>query len=124
MSMAFASSAGGNLSTQAMHSSGMQLVYLPPRRIESSIYEFQHSIRPTNRSTSMDRKLHLLETFLAKDDRGVAYKICGYEHLVQTPSPAASPDHWEPTGVAEYKLTSGEHVEPESDDLFRVAATG
>jgi hypothetical protein len=72
----------------------------------------------------MERKLHLLETFFAKDNRGVAYKICGYEHLVQAPSPPVFQQQWEPAGVVEYKLTSGEHVEPESDDMFRVSTTG
>lgn len=71
----------------------------------------------------MDRKLHLLETFVARDDQGASYKVFGYEHLVQAP---VSPwfQQWEPTGVAEYKLASGEHLEPESDGMLRVAASG
>ena len=72
----------------------------------------------------MDRKLHLLETFVAQDEHGVHYKVCGYEHLVQPPSSPDLPQHWEPTGVAEYKLAGGGHVDLQSDGQLRVAATG
>ena len=72
----------------------------------------------------MDRKLHLLETFVAQDDQGASYKIFGYEHLVQPPSSPELPQHWEPTGVAEYKLAGGEHVDLESDGTLRIAKTG
>ena len=65
----------------------------------------------------MDRKLHLLETFVAQDDQGASYKVFGYEHLVQAPVAAESQQQWESTGVAEYKLASGEHLELESDGI-------
>ena len=71
----------------------------------------------------MDRKLHLLETFVAQDDQDASYKVCGYEHLVQA-SVSAELQQWEPTGVAEYKLASGEHLELELDGRLLVAASG
>lgn len=72
----------------------------------------------------MDRKLHLLESFVAQDDQGVSYKVFGYEHLVQAPVSSGFQQHWEPTGIAEYKLASGEHLEPERDGMLWVAASG
>ena len=45
----------------------------------------------------MDRKLHLLETFVAQDEHGAPYKVFGYEHLVKMPSAPELPQHWEPT---------------------------
>ncbi|NRF71281.1 hypothetical protein HLB44_30250 [Aquincola sp. S2] len=71
----------------------------------------------------MDRKLHLLEAFVAQDDQGASYKVFGYEHLVHAPISAGF-QQWEPTGVAEYKLASGEHLELEHDGVLRVAASG
>lgn len=72
----------------------------------------------------MDRKLQLLETFVAHDDQGAPYKIFGYEHLVQVPLSGASQPQWEPTGLAEYKLAGGEHVDLERDGMLRVATSG
>ncbi len=72
----------------------------------------------------MDRKLHLLETFVAQDERGASYKIFGYEHLVKVPAAPEFPQQWEPTGIAEYKLAGGEHVDQERDGTLRIAKTG
>jgi len=72
----------------------------------------------------MDRRLHLLETFVAQDDQGAPYKVLGYEHLVQTPISAEFQQQWEPTGMAEYKLASGEHLDLERDGALRVRASG
>ena len=72
----------------------------------------------------MDRKLHLLETFVAQDDQGASYKIFGYEHLVQAHASPEFQQQWEPTGIAEYKLAGGGHVDLESDGVLRIAATG
>jgi len=33
-------------------------------------------------------------------------------------------DHWEPTGLSEYRLASGERVNVAPDGAMRVAATG
>jgi hypothetical protein len=72
----------------------------------------------------MDRKLHLLETFVAQDEHGASYKVFGYEHLVKMPSAPEFPQHWEPTGIAEYKLADGEHVDLQRDGTLRIAKTG
>ena len=72
----------------------------------------------------MDRKLHLLETFVAQDEQGTPYKIFGYEHLVQALLSPEFQQQWEPTGVAEYKLAGGEHVDLESGGMLRVTTTG
>lgn len=71
----------------------------------------------------MDRKLHLLETFVALDDKGAPYKIFGYEHLVRPPL-APEFQSWEPTGVVEYKLAGGEHVDVQSDGMLLVTSRG
>jgi hypothetical protein len=72
----------------------------------------------------MDMKLHLLETFAADGNDGVTYKVHGYERLVRDDSLADGQDHWEPTGVAEYRLASGELVDMQGDGSMRVVATG
>jgi hypothetical protein len=56
----------------------------------------------------MDRKLHLLDTFSAKGADGRVYKVKAYEQLARDPSVADGQDRWEPTGVAELHLDSGE----------------
>lgn len=56
----------------------------------------------------MDKKLHLLETLRLRGDDGKTYVVHGYEHLARLDG--APDDQWEPTGVAEYKLASGEPV--------------
>ena len=69
----------------------------------------------------MDIRLHLLESFEAKGSDGQPYKVCGYERLALVPGSA---DQWEPTGVAEYRLADGRHVEVGKDDVMRLAASG
>ena len=72
----------------------------------------------------MERHLHLLETFVARDDQGREHKICGYEHLALSPASPAWPPQWEPTGIVEYKLEKGGTVVPEGQGGWRVAASG
>ncbi|AKJ32006.1 hypothetical protein [Caldimonas brevitalea] len=72
----------------------------------------------------MDKKLHLLETFTAEGSDGAQYKVLGYEHLVRDPSLADGNEHWEPTGEAEYKLATGEHVDLLPDGAMRVPMRG
>jgi hypothetical protein len=69
----------------------------------------------------MDIRLHLLESFAAKGSDGQHYKVCGYERLSLVPGSA---DQWEPTGVAEYRLEDGRHVEVGKDDVMRLAESG
>lgn len=69
----------------------------------------------------MDIRLHQLESFAAKGSDGQEYKVCGYERLSLVPGSA---DQWEPTGVAEYRLEDGRHVEVGKDDVMRVPGSG
>ena len=68
----------------------------------------------------MDRKLHLLESFDARGQDGKTYRVFGYEHMVRDESVAAAIEHWEPTGLAEYRLADGRRVEVENDGSVRI----
>ncbi|HWP18787.1 MAG TPA: hypothetical protein VNO84_06645 [Burkholderiaceae bacterium] len=72
----------------------------------------------------MDRKLHLLESFVARGSDGQTYKVCGYEHLARDLSLPAAMDRWEPTGIAEYRLEDGRLVEALPDGSMRIARSG
>ena len=69
----------------------------------------------------METRLHLLESFMARGSDGGTYKVCGYERLALVPGSA---DQWEPTGVAEYRLEDGRHVEVGNDDVMRLSGAG
>ncbi|GAB3757565.1 hypothetical protein GCM10028796_01890 [Ramlibacter monticola] len=69
----------------------------------------------------MEIRLHLLESFAATGSDGCRYKVCAYERLGLVPGSA---DQWEPTGVAEYRLEDGRHVEVSKDDAMRLAGSG
>jgi hypothetical protein len=69
----------------------------------------------------MDIRLQLLESFGATGSDGQYYKVRGYERLSLVPGSA---DQWEPTGVAEYRLENGRHVEVDKDQVMRVAGSG
>jgi len=72
----------------------------------------------------MDKKLHLLDSFEAEGADGARYKVMAYEHLLRMDLVADGLDHWEPTGLSEYRLASGERVDVAPDGAMRVAATG
>lgn len=72
----------------------------------------------------MERKLHLLESFDARDAQGKHYKVMGYEHLAREDVFADAEARWAPTGLAEYRLDSGECLQPLPDGSLRVHATG
>jgi len=67
----------------------------------------------------MDRKLHLLESFTAQGPDGQTYKVFGYEHLVRDETFAGPDEHWEPTGVSEYRLADGRRVDLAADGTLR-----
>ena len=69
----------------------------------------------------MDIRLHLLESFAVRGSDGRSYKVCAYERLGLVPG---TQDQWEPTGVAEYRLEDGRHVEVAKDETMRVPASG
>lgn len=73
----------------------------------------------------MDRRLHLLETFAARGSDGASYKVHGYEHLVRDEALLKDGrEHWEPTGLAEYRLADGDRVEMLPDGTLQVAKSG
>lgn len=73
----------------------------------------------------MDRKFHLLESFHAQGSDGQTYKVLGFEHLRREEVlNSDGQEHWASTGVAEYRLDSGELVEAEADGTLHVATTG
>jgi hypothetical protein len=72
----------------------------------------------------MDKKLHLLDSFKAHGTDGAAYKVMAYEHMLRVDLPADGQDHWEPTGLVEYRLASGERVHVAPDGAMRVLSTG
>lgn len=72
----------------------------------------------------MDRKLHLLDSFAASGADGQTYKVCAYEHLVKDLSlPTDATEHWEPSGIMEYRLENGASVEELADGSLRVRGT-
>ena len=72
----------------------------------------------------MDKKLHLLDSFAAQGTDGAGYKVMAYEHLQRVDLSTDGHDHWESTGVSEYRLGSGERVEVAPDGVMRVVSTG
>jgi hypothetical protein len=71
----------------------------------------------------MDKKLQWLDSFHAQGNDGQAYKVMAYEHLMRVDL-APGRDHWEPMGVTEYRLDTGEHVDVRADGSMRVTTTG
>lgn len=72
----------------------------------------------------MDKRLHLLETFPMQGDDGNYYVVHGYEHLARLEGTPDLDEYWQPTGEAEYRLASGEHVAVDRDGAMTVASTG
>ena len=72
----------------------------------------------------MDKKLHLLDSFNVLGSDGAAYKVMAYEHMLRVDLLADGQDHWEPTGLTEYRLASGERVDVAPDGAMRVVPTG
>ncbi len=72
----------------------------------------------------MDHKLHLLESFSARGSDGAMYKVCAFERLARDTSLADGLEHWEPTGVAEYRLADGDLVDVARDGSMRIAGKG
>jgi len=72
----------------------------------------------------MDRQFHLLDSFPASGSDGRTYKVCAYEHLRRDHSLSDGQEHWLPTGQTEYRLDSGELVDPLRDGSMVVTASG
>jgi len=72
----------------------------------------------------MERKLHQLESFPAKGADGADYTVYGYEHMTRDETIPDGIEHWEPTGVFEYRLADGTRINVESDGQMRIASSG
>jgi hypothetical protein len=72
----------------------------------------------------MDHKLHLLESFTVRGSDGSTYKVCGFERLARDESFVDGQEHWEPTGVVEYRLGDGARVDVRNDGSMRIANSG
>jgi hypothetical protein len=71
----------------------------------------------------MDKRIHRLETFTARGSDGKTYSVHGYEHQRRLDAFSADAGQWEPTGVAEYKLPDGRHVDLADDGTLVVAGS-
>ena len=63
----------------------------------------------------MDKKLARLETFRVQDMHGATYKVHAYEHLTRVHTLMDMQTQWEPTGLIEYKLSTGQHLDLDDD---------
>lgn len=71
----------------------------------------------------MDKRIRRLETFTAHGSDGKTYSVNGYEHQRRLDAFSDQPEQWEPTGLAEYKLPDGRHVDLNDDGSLVVAGT-
>ena len=72
----------------------------------------------------MDKQLRLLDSFPVRGADGASYKVMAYEHLWRVELATGGGDQWEPTGQMEYRLASGERVDPVDDGAWRVVPSG
>ena len=72
----------------------------------------------------MDKQLRLLDSFAARGADGTSYKVMAYEHLQRVDLMSNGAEQWEPTGQTEYRLATGERVDPLDDGAWRVVPTG
>jgi hypothetical protein len=73
---------------------------------------------------AMEKKLRRLETFFARGDDGKTYAVEAYEHLARVDAFVDPHGHWEPIGVAEYRLADGRHVRVDPDGAMVVDDSG
>jgi hypothetical protein len=76
------------------------------------------------RELAMNLKLHLLESFSAQGSDGAAYKVRAYERMAQDPSIGDGQEHWQSTGVIEFRLDDGSLIDARADGSMRVLHTG
>ena len=72
----------------------------------------------------MDKRLHLLESFNTHGDDGKAYVVRGYEHLARLDGAPDLVGEWQPTGVFEYKLVTGEAVSVDRAGAMTIVGSG
>lgn len=54
----------------------------------------------------------MLDSFPTRGADGATYKVMAYEHLQRVELTSGGQEQWEPTGLTEYRLASGERVDP------------
>ena len=72
----------------------------------------------------MNLKLHLLESFNALGSDGAVYKVRGYERMAQDPSLNDGQEHWQSTGVLEYRLEDGALIDAHANGSMRIVHSG
>ncbi len=72
----------------------------------------------------MNLKLHLLESFNALGSDGAVYKVRGYERMAQDSSLNDGQEHWQSTGVLEYRLEDGALINAHADGSMRIVHSG
>jgi hypothetical protein len=72
----------------------------------------------------MNLKLQLLESFSALGSDGAAYKVRGYERMAQDPSLSDGQEHWQSTGVVEYRLEDGALIDARADGSMHIVHSG
>jgi hypothetical protein len=65
----------------------------------------------------------MLESFKARGDDGGHYTVRGYEHLARLDGMPAHCE-WQPTGICEYKLASGERVCVDTSGTMTIGGRG
>ena len=71
----------------------------------------------------MEKSLHLLETFAARGSDGETYRVQAIEHLARLDAVPDVQGQWEPTGLVEYKLADGRHVDVDKAGEMTLAGT-
>lgn len=71
----------------------------------------------------MEKMLHLLESFTARGSDGQTYHVQAYEHLARLDAVPDTQGQWESTGLTEYKLADGRHIDVDKDGVMTLAGT-
>jgi len=71
----------------------------------------------------MEKRFHMLESFNARGDDGGLYTVCGYEHLARLDGMPHDCE-WQPTGVCEYRLATGEPVSSDRAGALTILGRG
>ena len=70
----------------------------------------------------MDLKLNFLESFEVTGPGGQRHRVRAYDRMVRNEA-LPEREHWESTGVVEYRLEDGRIVEPLPNGILRIRGT-